>query len=69
MRWQEGHNCDVIKSHTIKVDDTLNWRIIISQLFSHKTESTETIVRLPSLRISYWEEEPPEHLTLKASKA
>ena len=43
------------------------WKIIISQRFSHRSESFEPQVRLPSLGTWHWEEEPPEHLALKAS--
>ena len=44
-----------------------NWKVIISQRFSHRSESFEPQVRLPSLGMWHWEEEPPEHLALKAS--
>ena len=43
-----------------------NWKIIISQRFCHRSESSELHVRLPSLGVWHQEEEPPEHLALKA---
>ena len=46
-----------------------NWKIIISQRFSHRSESSELHVRLPSLGVWNQEEESPDHLALKASKA
>ena len=46
-----------------------NWRINISQMFSHRSESSESHARLPSLKVKYYEEEPPDHLALKASGA
>ena len=46
-----------------------NWRTIISQKFSHRSESSELHVRLPSLGVWHWEEDCPEHLALKASGA
>ena len=36
-------------------------------MFSHRSESSEPHIRLPSLRIWHWDEQPPEHLALKAS--
>ena len=44
-------------------------RIIILQQFSHGSESSERHVRLPSLGVWHQEEEPPEHLALKANEA
>ena len=38
------------------------WKIIISQMFSHSSDSSETHVSLPSLGIYHWDEEPLEHL-------
>ena len=46
-----------------------NWRIIISQNFSCRSESSEPHARLPSLGVSHWEEAPLEHLPLKACGA
>ena len=46
-----------------------NWKIIILQRFSHRSESSEPHLRVPSLGVWKWEEEPPEHLALKASGA
>ena len=46
-----------------------NWRIIILQKFSHRSESSEPHIRLPSLGVCHWEEDPTEHLALKASGA
>ena len=45
-----------------------NWKIIISQKFSHRSESSEPHFRVPSLGVWHWGEKPPEHLTLKASR-
>ena len=44
-------------------------KTVISQRFSHRNESSEPHVRLSSLGVWYWEEESPEHLALKASRA
>ena len=46
-----------------------NWKIIISQRFSHRNESSEPNVRLLSLRSWHQEDEPPKHLALKARGA
>ena len=46
-----------------------NWKIIISQRFSHRSETSEPHVRLSSLGGSHQKEEPPEHLALKAGRA
>ena len=46
-----------------------NFKIIILQRFSHRSESSEPHIRLLSLLVWYQEEEPPEHLSLKASGA
>ena len=49
-----------------------NCKIIILQRFSHRSERSETHVRLPSLGgggVWHQEEEPPEHLALKVSGA
>ena len=45
------------------------WRIIILQKFSHRSESSKPHIRLPILGVQHWEEEPPERLALKASRA
>ena len=60
------HSCDIIKSHTPWGRWPTNWRIIILQKFSHESESSEPHVRLASLKVWHWEEEPPDHLVLKA---
>lgn len=41
----------------------------ISQKCAYKRESNEPHIRLSSLRVCHWEEEPPEQFVLKASKA
>ena len=46
-----------------------NWKIIITQRFSHRSESSEPQARLLSLGVWHQEEEPLEHLALKASRA
>ena len=46
-----------------------NWKIIISQGFSHKSESPEPHIMLPRMRVWHQEEEPPEHLAMKPSRA
>ena len=46
-----------------------NWKIIISQRFSHRTEHSEPHIRLPSLRVWRQEEEPQEHSALKANRS
>ena len=56
-----------IKSYPIPAKRaTTNWKIIISQRFSDRSESSESHIRLPSQGVFHWEEEPPEHLALKA---
>ena len=42
-----------------------NWKIIISQRFSHRIENFETHSRIPSLRVWHLAEEPLEYLALK----
>ena len=54
--------------HTLGGQPT-NWRIIISQEFSHRSESSEVHTRLPSLEVQHQEEKPPEYLALKACGA
>ena len=44
-----------------------SWRIIILQKFSHRSESSEPHARLPCIGFWHQEEEPSEHLALKAS--
>ena len=39
-----------------------SWKIIISQMLSHRSESLKPHIRLPSLRVWHWKEEPPEQL-------
>ena len=46
-----------------------NWKIIISQRLSHRHESSEPHIRLPSLGVWHQEEKPPEHLAVKDSGA
>ena len=46
-----------------------NWKIITLQRSSHRSESSEPHIRLPSLEVCHQEEEPPEHLALNASRA
>ena len=46
-----------------------NWKLIISQSFSHRSESSEPHVRLPNLGVWHRDEESLEHLVLKASGA
>ena len=43
----------------------MDWIIIILQRLSHRSESSEPHVRLPSLEVWHWKEEPQEHLALK----
>ena len=47
---------------------TPNWKISISQKFSHRSESSESHIKLLSLGVWQWEEETPENLALKASR-
>ena len=44
----------------------MNWRRIITQKFSHRSESSKPHARLPSFRVWKQEEKPPENLALKA---
>ena len=57
-----------IKSHTCQVGDP-QMKIPVSQRFSHRSENSETHIRLTSLGIWHQEEEPSEHLALKVSGA
>ena len=60
----------MIKSHTRQVGDSPNQKIIITtQKFSRRSESSEPHIRIPSLGVWHQEEEPLEHLALKASRA
>ena len=45
----------------------MNWKIIISQKFSHRIEISGPHIRLPSLGVWQEEKEPPENLALKVS--
>ena len=47
---------------------TTNWRVIVLQRFSHRSESSEPHVRLPSQGVQDLED-PQDHLALKASRA
>ena len=47
----------------------MNWRIIILQRLSHRSENSELHIRVSSPEIWHWEEEPPEHLALNARGA
>ena len=44
----------------------MDWRAVVPQRPSHRSESAEPHVSLPSLGVQQWEEEPPENLALKA---
>ena len=48
---------------------TLNWRMIILQRFSSRSESSELHVGFPSPGVPHQEYEPPQHLALKTRKA
>ena len=66
VRWQEGCNCD--KANPIPaewVTHKLENNYITK--FSHRSESSESHGRLPSLGVWQQKEEPPENLALKAS--
>ena len=43
-----------------------NWRTIILQRFSHRSQSSEPHVELPSLGVLHQEGEPSGHMALKA---
>ena len=45
------------------------WKIIISQRLSHRSETSESHVRLSILEIWHLKDEPLEHLALKANGA
>ena len=57
------------KSHAHWVGNSQTGKKIISQRITQRSESSEPHVRLPSLRVLHWEEEPPEHLAFKDSGA
>lgn len=61
----EGSNYYEIKSQTHQEVDP-QWKIIVSQRFSHRSENSELCVRLLSLGFWRQEEEPREHLSFKA---
>ena len=42
-----------------------NWRIIISQKFSHRSESCEPLIKLPRLGVWYGEEDPSRAFNLE----
>ena len=46
-----------------------NWKIILSQTFSHRNEVSEPHVRLPSLGVWLQGEELPEHMALNSVRA
>ena len=46
-----------------------DWKVTILQRLTHGSESSETHVMFPFLGIWHWEEEPSEHLALRASGA
>ena len=47
-----------------------NWKSIIPKKFSHRSESSEPQIRLPSLEVWQWEEESPRNSTgLRERKA
>lgn len=45
------------------------WKISIAERFSHGSETSEPHIRLPSLGVWHQEEDPPEHLAIKANRA
>ena len=47
----------------------MNWRIIIIQRFSHRSETSEPHIRLPSPGVLHREDKPIECLALKTSGA
>ena len=46
-----------------------NWKIIILQIFTHRSESSEPLGKLPSLQFWQQGENFPKHLALKSSRA
>ena len=65
---EEGHFHNIIKSQTCWWA-TRVWKTITSQMFSHRSEGSEHHIRFPSLGVLCLEDEPPEHLDLKARGA
>ena len=67
---QDGRRgTSVIQSNPTPARQTnINWEVIILQRLSHRNESSKPHVRLPSLGVQHWKEEPPEHLALKSSE-
>ena len=58
----------MIKSNSIPLGgQPTNRKIIISQKFSHRSESSEPHTRLPNVE-GWFCKKPPEHLALKARK-
>ena len=83
LRRKKSYSTHKDESHNKMVEGTLlwynqitylpggqptNWKIIILQRISHKNESSDSLIRLPSLGVWHQEEEPPQHFALKASQ-
>ena len=65
---EEGALLQYKHSHILDGQPT-ELKITISQRLSQRRESSEPHLRFPILGVWHWEEEPPEHLALKASGA
>jgi len=59
----------ILKSHALLGGIPTNQKLVILQGFSHRSESSELHITLSSQGVQNSEEEPPEHLALKASRA
>ena len=46
-----------------------DWKVAISKRLTYRSERSKAHNRLPGLGVWHWEEEPPEHLALRASGA
>ena len=53
--------------HTSQVGSPSDWKEMVSQRLTYRSESYENHIKSPCLWIWHWEKEPPEHLALKAS--
>ena len=58
-----------LKSHALLGGIPTNQKLVILQGFSHRSYSSEPHIMLSSQGVQNSEEEPPEHLAVKASRA
>ena len=66
-QWDSRKSASATQSNSIPTEWATHKLENTSQSFSHRTESSEPQIRLPSLQ-AWHQEEAPEHLALKASR-